>query len=131
MHKDDVANGALYRTEDGFIARKQDGKEILFSADCWDEGTLPSAVQQAIMETQDEIASTLQTDLCTRMTPALSDALRGVWGSDHPVVWSEEAPAEVIEARLTYLRHLQRAKASLETAVEHLKKGAVLAVKLN
>lgn len=131
MHKDDVANGALYRTEDGFIVRKEEGKEILFSVSDWDEGTLPSAIQQAIMETQDEIASTLQMDLCARMAPERSEAIRGVWGSDHPVVWSEEAPAEVVEARLTYLRHLQRAKTSLETAVEQLKKAAVLAVELN
>lgn len=131
MHKDDVADGVPYRTEDGFIARKEEGKEILFSAYCWDEDTLPSAIQQAIMDTQNEIASTLQMDLCASMAPERSEAIRGACGCDHPVVWSEVAPAEVIEARLTYLRHLQRAKTSLETAVEHLKKAAVLAVELN
>lgn len=37
IHKDDVANGAIYRTEDGFLVRKVEGKEIRFSADDWTE----------------------------------------------------------------------------------------------
>lgn len=131
MHKDDVANGAPYRTEDGFVVRKIEGKEMLFSPYDWTEDTLPSALQQAIIDTQCDIASTLQGDFGAPMSHDHSEAMRGVWGSNDPLLWSEEAPAAVIEARLTYLRHLQRAKATLETAVEHLKKAAALAVKLH
>ncbi|EQM72377.1 hypothetical protein [Stutzerimonas stutzeri] len=131
MHKDDVANGAPYRTEDGFVVRKIEGKEMLFSPYDWTEVTLPSALQQAIIDTQSDIASTLQGDFGAPMSPDHSEAMRAVWGSEDPLLWSEEAPAEIIEARLTYLRHLQRAKAALETMVEHLKQAAALAVKLH
>ncbi len=131
MHKDDVANGAPYRTEDGFVVRKIEGKEMLFSPYDWTEDTLPSALQQAIIDTQSVIASTLQGDFGAPMSPDHSEAMRGVWGSNDPLLWSDEAPAEIIEARLTYLRHLQRAKAALETTVEHLKQAAALAVNLH
>jgi len=131
MHKDDVADGAPYRTEDGFIVRKVEGKEMLYSPYDWTAGTLPSALQQAIMDTQSDIALTLQRDFGAPMSPDRSEAMRGVWGSEDPLLWSEEAPAAVIEARLTYLGHLQRAKAALETTVEHLKQAAALAVNLH
>ena len=131
MLTDDVANGAIYRTEDGFIVRKEEGKELLFATEEWIEETLPSAIQQAIMDTQDDIASTLEEHFGARMSPERSEALRGVWGSDYAVVWSEEAPAAIIEARLAYLRHVEQAKAALETTVEHLKQAAALAVKLH
>ncbi len=131
IHKDDVANGAPYRTKDGFVVRKIEGKEMLFSPYDWTEDTLPSALQQAIIDTQSDIASTLQSDFGALMSPDHSDAMRGVWGSNDPLLWSEEAPAEIIEARLTYLRHLQRAKAALEATVEHLKQAAALAVNLH
>jgi len=131
IHKDDVANGAIYRTEVGYLARKVKGKEMHFSADDWTEDKLPSALQQAIMEAQDDIASTLREHFVARMSPDHSEAMRGVWGSDHALVWSEEAPAAIIEARLAYLRHVEQAKAALETTVEHLKQAAALAVKLH
>jgi len=76
IHKDDVANGAIYRTEVGYLARKVKGKEMHFSADDWTEDTLPSALQQAIMEAQDDIASTLREHFVARMSPDHSEAMR-------------------------------------------------------
>lgn len=131
MHADDLAAGFHYRTEDGYIASKEDGKLMLFPVYDWNESPLPSAVQQAVMDTQEDIASILQGDFHAPMTRDRSDALRGAWGIDIPLVWSEEAPAEVIEARLEYLRTLQQAKCALENAVRHLEKAAALAANLH
>lgn len=87
MHKDDVENGALYRTEDGFIVREEEGRKLLFSPYDWTEDTLPSALQQAIMDAQGDIAITLQEHFGARMSPDCSEAMMGVWGSDDAVVW--------------------------------------------